>query len=104
MTHKDDKICPLCGGELVFFDKVKRIMRVKGGVKKWININRTHCLECGSYHRELPEDILPFKHYYSEIIAGVIEGLITSDTLGFEDYPCEMTMNRWRSQELQGLL
>ena len=27
---------------------------------------------------------------------GVLEGLITCETLGFEDYPCEMTMIRWR--------
>lgn len=26
----------------------------------------------------------------------VLEGLITCETLGFEDYPCEMTMIRWR--------
>ena len=32
------------------------------------------------------------------MIRGVLEGLITSDTLGFEDYPCEATMANWRSQ------
>ena len=40
----------------------------------------------------------PYKQYDSEIIDGVIEGLIDSDTLGFEDYPCEMTMKRWREE------
>ena len=32
----------------------------------------------------------------TNIIIGVIEGLITCETFGFEDYPCEMTMIRWR--------
>ena len=39
------------------------------------------------------------KEYESEIIIGVIEGLITPETLGYEDYPCEMTMNRWLSEK-----
>jgi hypothetical protein len=44
----------------------------------------------------LPDFIFPYKQYEADIIIGVIEGLITCDTLGFEDYPCEMTMIRWR--------
>lgn len=52
-------------------------------------------MTCNSIHREIPPEILPFKQYEKEIVEGVIEGLITSDTLGFEDYPCEMTMKRW---------
>lgn len=51
-------------------------------------------------HRFLPECVHPYKQYDAEIIDGVIEGLIDSDTLGFEDYPCEMTMKRWRSHNL----
>ena len=46
----------------------------------------------------MPKNILPFKHYEKDIIEGVTEGWITSDTLGYEDYPCEMTMKRWREE------
>ena len=46
----------------------------------------------------LPDYILPYKHYESEIIFGVLEGLIDLDTYGYEDYPCETTMNRWRAE------
>jgi hypothetical protein len=59
---------------------------------------------CGAVHRELTDDILPYKQYEAEIIRGVLEGLITSDTFGFEDYPCEVTMVRWKAQKLQLLL
>lgn len=48
--------------------------------------------------------MLPYKQYEAEVIIGVLEGLITCETLGFEDYPCEMTMSRWIAQEQQLLL
>ena len=50
-------------------------------------------------HRELTELLFPYKQYESEVITGVLEGLITCETIGFEDYPCEMTMLRWLSQK-----
>lgn len=37
-------------------------------------------------HRELPDFIFPYKQYEAEIIIGVLEGFITCETLGFEDY------------------
>ena len=61
-------------------------------------------MKCGVLHREIPNDLLPYKQYEVEVIKGVIEGLINCETLGFEDYPCEMTMNRWLSQKSQLLL
>ena len=48
-----------------------------------------------SVGRFIENFIFPYKQYESEIIRGVLEGLITCETLGFEDYPCEMTMLRW---------
>ena len=52
----------------------------------------------------LPDYILPYKQYDAEIIKGVLEGLITTDTLGYEDYPCDKTMERWidRRDQLVG--
>lgn len=69
-----------------------------------MELRRLQCVRCGKVHRELPEFIFPYKQYELEVIKGVMEGLITSDTLGFEDHPCEMTMLRWTSQKLQILL
>ena len=54
--------------------------------------------------RELGGLFFPYKQYEAEVIFGVLEGLITCETLGFEDYPCEMTMLRWLSQKAQLLL
>ena len=77
---------------------MKRIIRTKARLTEWLDIRRFRCNECNSLHRELPEDLFPYKQYELEIIIGVLEGLITCETLGFEDYPCEMTMTRWLAE------
>jgi len=96
MINNNESTCPKCGGQLKYYDSVKRIVRAKYGHKKKVDIKRFRCCKCHSIHRELPDFIFPYKQYEADIIIGVIEGLITCDTLGFEDYPCEMTMIRWR--------
>lgn len=104
VTH-DESTCPDCGGILKYYDSVPRIVRTKRRSTSWIKVRRLRCIKCGHLHRELPDDIFPYKQYEAEIIRGVIEGLITCETIGYEDYPCEMTMIRWKSShELQVLL
>ena len=77
-------------------------MKGKYGVKQFIYISRYRCSVCSTYHRAIPNCLLPYKHYDKEIILGVLEGIITTDILGYENYPCELTMLRWRtSQNLQ---
>ena len=97
MVTENVSYCPKCGGQLKFFDNVKRIVRTKARATTWIEIRRLRCTTCGSLHRELPDTLFPYKQYEAEVIVGVLEGLITCETLSFEDYPCEMTMNRWRA-------
>lgn len=104
MIKKGKNTCPICNGKLKYYDTVKRLVRTKNRKTKYIRIRRLRCTDCYRLHRELPNDILPYKQYESEIIIGVIEGLIDVNTIGFEDYPCEMTMQRWHSQDLQTLL
>ncbi len=94
----DDVICPECGGKLKYYDTVQRLVRTKHRQSGYIELRRMKCSNCGGIHREITEDIFPYKHYEAEIIIGVVEGLITEESYGFEDYPCEMTMTRWRSQ------
>jgi uncharacterized Zn finger protein len=105
MINDNESICPSCGGDLRYYDKVERILRTKGRVSRRVEIRRLRCLKCGKVHRELTNDIFPYKQYETEVIRGVLEGLITCETLGYEDYPCETTMVRWRgSQNLQSIL
>lgn len=95
MINTGDDICPLCGGNLKYYDKVSRIVRTRYNKTDWVYIRRLRCLKCSTLHRELPDYLMPYKHYEREIIVGVIEGLIDSDILGFEDYPCELTIRKW---------
>ncbi|MEY8515374.1 DUF6431 domain-containing protein [Lachnospiraceae bacterium 29-84] len=87
--------CPDCEGSLRYYDRVLRMVRTKGGVIVYFKIQRLRCTGCGRTHRELPESLFPYKQYEAEIIEGVLEGIITPNTIGYEDYPCEATMLRW---------
>lgn len=101
MIRNNKHYCPRCGGTLKYYDRVKRVVRSKYGHKQELNIRRLRCVKCNALHRELPDTIFPYKQYETDIIIGVLEGLINCETLGFEDYPCEITMKRWCSQNLQ---
>ena len=101
MISNNESICPKCGGELKYYDSVNRLVRTKYSRKHKLKIRRFRCYKCKTMHRELPDFIFPHKQYEADIIIGVWEGLITCETLGFEDYPCEMTMLRWMKQKAQ---
>ena len=105
LMSKQQLVCQICGTTLKYYDSVSRIVRSRARKTDYVKVPRFRCPHCGEIHRKLPENILPYKQYEAEIIRGVIEGLITCETYGFEDYPCEMTMMRWKfSQKLQLLL
>jgi nitrate/TMAO reductase-like tetraheme cytochrome c subunit len=104
MNKKVVYFCINCHGLLKYYDSVKQILRTKNRKTTWVILPRFRCEKCHSIYRVLPDYILPYKQYEKEIIVGVIDGLISSDTLGYEDYPCEMTMTRWKdnvSRKLQ---
>ena len=97
MVYCGDSICPNCMGYLCYYDSVYRIVRSKRRSSKWVKIRRLKCLCCYKLHRELPDYIIPYKQYDIDVIKGVIENIITNETIGFEDYPCDMTMSRWKN-------
>lgn len=104
MVSNNKAKCPKCYGEMKYYDNVKRIVRTKRRVTKRVKILRLRCINCGAIHRVIPRLLYPYKQYEAELIRGVIEGLITPETLGYEDYPCEATMERWKSQNSHFLL
>lgn len=95
MIYKGEISCPVCSGELKYYDHVHRIVKGKEGNKRTIEIRRMQCTQCHKMHRELTKEILPYLHYEREIVVGVSNGWITPETLGFEDNPSETTMSRW---------
>lgn len=96
MIREHDKVCPDCGGVFHPYGTTKRLVRGKRGESKIIFIKRYKCRSCNKVHNLIPYSITPYLRYDNEVISGVIEGFITSDTLGFENYPCELTMKRWK--------
>ena len=104
MVMNECSACPRCGGRLKYYDSVPRLVRTKGRQTSRVPMRRLRCSGCGAIHRELGGLFFPYKQYEAEVIFGVLEGLITCETLGFEDYPCELPMLRWLSQKAQLLL
>ena len=104
MVKENATECPKCGGKLKHYDTVLRRVLGKSRLEKRVFVERLWCTNCHSYHNAIPALIFPYKHYEAEIIQGVLDGFITPETLGYEDYPCEMTMTRWRAQVLHSSL
>lgn len=70
-------------------------MKLEGGSRQWLIIHRFKCCSCGRLHNELPDCLVPYKHYHTEIISGVLDGVCTPDDLECADYPCADTMLLW---------
>lgn len=104
MDRENNSKCKSCGAKIRYYDTVKRIQKGKFGKITYLYVSRFRCERCGEIHRKLPDGLYPYKHYDAEIIKGVIDHLITPETLEYEDYPCETTMKRWTSQHKQALL
>lgn len=88
-------ICPVCQSIMHYRDSRKRIRKTEGGIKEFLVIRRFRCEHCHSYHVELPDCLVPFKHYEAEVISGVLDGVVSSADLDAEDYPSLSTILRW---------
>lgn len=95
MVNTGNYTCPNCNGKLSYYDKIKRIVRGKYGKKRFIEIRRLRCENCRRLHSELPNYILPYRHYRRDIIEGFVDGSLSQQDLYYEDYPCESTINEW---------
>ena len=95
MSSDDTPVCPVCGGTLKYRDTRLRIRKKEGGVKEYLMIRRLRCTECHRHHNELPDCLVPHKHYEAEVISGVLDGIVTSEDADSEDSPSLLTMLRW---------
>ena len=88
-------MCPVCQSAMHYRDSRKHIRKKEGGIKEFLVIRRFRCDRCQSYHNELPDCLVPYKHYETEVISGVLDGIVSPDDLDAEDYPSLPTMLRW---------
>ena len=70
-------------------------MKWYNGEKKSVSLWRMRCTRCRRRHIELPDILVPNKHYAAEIIENVGDGISAPEDLSTEDFPCERTMQRW---------
>ena len=61
------------------------------------------CPICHSYHTELPDCLVPYKHYEAEVISGVLDEVVRPENLDSEDYPSFSTMRRWMQWFVENL-
>ena len=80
---------------MTYRDSCLRILKKEGGERLRYLINRLRCTHCRMLHRELPDCMVPYKHYSAEVISGVLDGFVTTEDEDTEDYPCEATIHRW---------
>jgi len=86
-------ICPNCGNPLIYHSRIIRSLLDISGTKKRYSLRVLKCENeaCPTtYHRELPDSIIPYKRYDAQSIQDAIEG---ENTIVAAD---ESTIYRWR--------
>lgn len=83
---------PCCMAEFSVIGSRKRIVIGAAGDKRTLVIRRLRCQGCRSIHHELPDFIVPYKHYES----GCLEQA-TSENATLTVAADESTLLRWRS-------
>ena len=75
VESNEDSICPTCGAPLTARDHRKRVRKKERGEKSWVMIRRLVCTnkDCNHLHNELPDFLIPYKHYESQLIEDVLE-------------------------------
>lgn len=84
--------CPCCGEVLEIIGSRKRIWKQSSGETQWIHIRRKRCSLCEKIHHELPNVLVPFKHYD----AASIEAVTTASEY-LDVAVDESTIHRWRT-------
>ena len=83
--------CPCCTGDLGVIGSRKRIWTRSSGERHRLIIRRMKCALCSRIHHELPDLLVPFKHYDAESIEGACSDPPRSDIAADES-----TLLRWR--------
>lgn len=96
--------CDACNIKMKHRDYVRRIIKNGGYDICWVMVERLMCPICRRIRRNYPDYILPYKHYNKTVILDLISDDISILDLKYEDYPCELTVRRWKTQEIQSLI
>lgn len=90
VRNKDAPLCPQCGALMSGYDQRKRKVIGEDGEIRIYYLRRLRCRECRQLHIELPDNLLPYKHYEAAVINAVKRG--DSSQCPADD----STINRWQ--------
>ena len=71
VRNKDALMCPECGVLMSGYDHRKRKVIGADGKPRIFLIRRLRCSVCRQIHAEIPDSLIPYKHYASEVIKAV---------------------------------
>jgi len=87
VKSKEVVSCPCCDGRLIVCGSRKRgLFRVDGSYTTLV-IRVLQCVDCERTHRELPDIVVPYKRYESDVIEMILADTEHRNKLA--DYPCE---------------
>ena len=92
IRNKEAPVCPDCGQLLSGYDTRRRHVVESSGAVRWFKLRRLKCTRCEKLHLELPDFMVPKKHYDARVIEDVLSG--QSDSCPADD----STIRRWRSK------
>lgn len=84
--------CPACGGTMRVRDSKRRHVILSDGEVQIFSLRRLKCMQCGTLHIELPDLIVPHKHYSRDAIHKALSGAVLN-------CPAEnSTIYRWEKE------
>lgn len=95
-NYRTNPECPDCGEILSYKDTRRRVYLDYGHEEDILYIRRFRCDKCKRLHTELPENVVPWKHYKKDVIRDVLEGYTVEDDPIAENGPADITMKRWK--------
>lgn len=89
IKNQDAPRCPVCGDFLIGYDHRRRSVIDMGGSTTVFFLRRLRCSRCSKIHLEIPDIMLPHKHYRAEVV----------ESPSFEQCPADdSTIRRWRKK------
>ena len=74
ITGTEHLTCPICGGKLAAYDRKARKVHTRSSGTLVLRLRRLRCKNCGRFHTELPDFLVPYKRYSRESIEDVLAG------------------------------
>ena len=97
LTRHGDVLCSLCGGSLIVHGSYVRHTRDERGERHDGWIAQGHCFACNIYPSLIPNFLMSYKHYKTEVIESAV--LEAEEQVSLKSCPADnSTIRRWVKQ------